>query len=93
MMQQNLGTLVHFSRGIKTSNDNRFLFKENNGKDYYKVIRGRNIKAYRIDYDNEYIWYRPDLMKEKAGCLPHTKELFLTPEKIITQRVNSSGQL
>ena len=32
-------------------------------------------------------------MKEKAGCLPHTKELFLTPAKIITQRVNSSGQL
>ena len=88
-----LGDIVHFSRGIKTSNDTRFLFKENKGQDYYKVIRGRNIKAYRIDYDNEYIWYRPDLMKEKAGCLPHTKELFLTPEKIITQRVNSSGQL
>ncbi|MBS3999558.1 MAG: Eco57I restriction-modification methylase domain-containing protein [Desulfobulbaceae bacterium] len=88
-----LGEIIHFSRGIKTSNDSRFLFKENKGEDYYKVIRGRNIKAYRIDYDNEYIWYRPDLMKEKAGCLPHTKELFLTPEKIITQRVNSSGQL
>lgn len=88
-----LGDIVRFSRGIKTSNDRRFLFKENKGKDYYKIIRGRNIKAYRIDYDNEYIWYRPDLMKEKAGCLPHTKELFLTPEKIITQRVNSSGQL
>jgi hypothetical protein len=88
-----LGDIVHFSRGIKTSNDDRFLFKEAKGEDYYKVIRGRNIKAYRIDYDTEYIWYRPDLMKEKAGCLPHTKELFLTPEKIITQRVNSSGQL
>ena len=61
--------------------------------DYYKIIRGRNIKAYRIDYDNEFIWYRPDLMKEKAGCLPHTKELFLATEKIITQRINSSGQL
>jgi adenine-specific DNA-methyltransferase len=88
-----LGDIVHFSRGIKTSNDKRFLFNENKGTDYYKVIRGRNIKAYRIDYYNEFIWYRPDLMKEKVGCLPHTKELFLTPEKIITQRVNSSGQL
>jgi adenine-specific DNA-methyltransferase len=88
-----LGDIIHFSRGIKTSNDNRFLFRENKGDDYYKVIRGRNIKAYKIDYDNEYIWYRPDLMKEKAGCLPHTKELFLTSEKIITQRINSSGQL
>jgi len=89
----NLGDIIHFSRGIKTSDDKRFLFFENKGQDYFKVIRGRNIKAYRIDYDNEYIWYRPDLMKEKAGCLPHTKELFLLTEKIITQRVNSSGQL
>jgi adenine-specific DNA-methyltransferase len=88
-----LGEIIHFSRGIKTSNDKRFLFKETNGDDYYKVIRGRNIKAYRIDFDTEYIWYRPDLMKEKVGCLPHTKEMFLVPEKIITQRVNSSGQL
>ncbi len=88
-----LGNIIHFSRGIKTSDDKRFLFYENKGNDYYKVVRGRNIKAYRIDYENEYIWYRPDLMKEKAGCLPHTKELFLVSEKIITQRVNSSGQL
>jgi adenine-specific DNA-methyltransferase len=90
---KNLGEILHFSRGIKTSNDSRFLFKEKKNNEYFKVIRGRNIKAYKIVYDNEYIWYRPDLMKEKAGCLPHTKELFLTKEKIITQRVNSSSQL
>ena len=88
-----LGDIVHFSRGVKTSNDKRFLSKENEGDDYYKVVRGRNIKAYRINYNGEYLWYRPDLMKEKAGCLPHTKDMFLAPEKIVTQRVNSSGQL
>ncbi|MDX1760684.1 MAG: TaqI-like C-terminal specificity domain-containing protein [Christiangramia sp.] len=88
-----LGDIIHFSRGIKTSNDKKFLFKEDKGEDFYKIIRGRNIKAFRIDYDDEYIWYRPDLMKEKTGSLPHTKEVFLAPEKIITQRVNSSGQL
>jgi len=88
-----LGEIVHFSRGIKTSNDKRFLFKEKINNEYYRIIRGRNIKAYQINFDNEFIWYRPDLMKEKIGSLPHTKELFLAPEKIITQRVNSSGQL
>jgi len=88
-----LGDVIHFSRGIKTSNDKRFLFNENKGEDFYKVVRGRNIKAYKTDYDNEFIWYRPDLMKEKDGCLPHTKELFLVSEKIVIQRVNSSGQL
>ncbi len=88
-----LGDIIHFSRGIKTSDDKRFLFFENKEENFYKVVRGRNIKAYRIDYNNEFIWYRPDLMKEKAGCLPHTKELFIVSEKIITQRVNSSSQL
>ncbi|MBT3209832.1 MAG: N-6 DNA methylase [Bacteroidetes bacterium] len=88
-----LDYLLRFTRGIKTSNDKRFLYLEKKDEDYKKVIRGRNIKAYRTDFVGEYVWYRPDLMKEKVGCLPHTKELFEVPEKLITQRVNSSGQL
>ena len=46
-----------------------------------------------MNWANEYIWYRPDLMREKVGCLPHTKSFFEVPEKLITQRVNSSMQL
>jgi hypothetical protein len=88
-----LDSLLRFTRGIKTSNDKRFLHFEKKDDDYKKIIRGRNIKAYRIDFAGEYIWYRPDLMREKVGCLPHTKELFEVPEKLITQRINSSGQL
>jgi adenine-specific DNA-methyltransferase len=42
---KNLGEILHFSRGIKTSNDSRFLFKEKKNNEYFKVIRGRNIKA------------------------------------------------
>jgi hypothetical protein len=32
-------------------------------------------------------------MREKVGCVPHTKEFFEVPEKLVTQRVNSSYQL
>ena len=88
-----LDSLLRFTRGIKTSNDKRFLHFEKKDGEYKRVIRGRNIKAYRTDFVGEYVWYRPDLMREKVGCLPHTKELFEVPEKLITQRVNSSGQL
>jgi len=88
-----LETVLQFSRGIKTRNDTRFVLKERKDDTCYKVYRGRNIKRYSINWDNEYIWYRPDLMKEKVGCLPHSKELFEVPEKLITQRVNSSMQL
>lgn len=88
-----LSDIIDFSRGIKTSNDKRFISNIKNNNEYKKVYRGRNIKAYTLNWANEYVWYRPDLMREKVGCLPHTKEFFEVPEKLITQRVNSSMQL
>jgi len=89
-----LSSIIEFSRGIKTSDDGRFLTKEKkNSNEYVKVYRGKNIKAFSINWGGEYIWYRPDLMREKVGCLPHTREFFEVPEKLVTQRVNSSMQL
>jgi len=88
-----LESVLQFTRGIKTSDDNRFVAKSKINDEYKKVFRGRNIKAYQMNWDNEWIWYRPDLMREKVGCLPHTKDLFEVKEKLITQRVNSSMQL
>ena len=64
-----------------------------NYNDCKKVYRGRNIKAYQLNWAGEYLWYRPDLMREKVGCVPHSKEFFEVPEKLVTQRVNSSYQL
>ena len=88
-----LESVIQFTRGIKTSNDKRFIHKERKNRDYRKLFRGKNIKAYSLHWSGEYIWYRPDLMREKVGCLPHSKKLFEVPEKLITQRVNSSMQL
>ena len=88
-----LKDIIKFSRGIKTSDDKRFIHNECLGIDYKKVFRGKNIKAYSLNWGGEYVWYRPDLMREKVGCLPHTKDFFEVPEKLVTQRVNSSMQL
>lgn len=84
---------VKFSRGIKTSNDSRFIHSEKKNEDYKKVYRGKNIKGYQLNWGGEFIWYRPDLMKEKVGSVSYTKEFFEVPEKLVTQRVNSSMQL
>jgi hypothetical protein len=91
--QKKLGDVISFSRGIKTSNDSRFILKSMLNSDCKKIYRGKNIKAYSKEWGGEYIWYRPDLMKEKVGCLPHSKAFFEVPEKLITQRVNSSMKL
>ncbi len=80
-----LGDIIHFSRGVKTSNDKKFIFKNKRNNDCYKLLRGRDIKRYSIKFNNSFLWYRPDLMKEKKGCLVHTKDDFLQPEKIILQ--------
>lgn len=88
-----LENIIKFSRGIKTSDDSRFISMEPINDDYKKVFRGKNIKAYELNWNGEYIWYRPDLMKEKIGSVSYSKEFFEVPEKIITQRVNSSMKL
>jgi type I restriction-modification system DNA methylase subunit len=88
-----LEKIIKFSRGIKTSDDKRFIHNILKNNEYKSVYRGKNIKAYSLIWNGEYIWYRPDLMKEKVGCLPHSRDFFEVPEKLITQRVNSSMQL
>ena len=88
-----LEKIISFSRGIKTSDDNRFLFPSKKNNDCFKIYRGRNIKAYQLNWEKEWVWYRPDLMKEKVGSLSHSKEFFEVPEKLVTQRINSSMQL
>ena len=88
-----LSDFIRFSRGIKTSDDKRFIINEQRNSDCKKVYRGRNLKAYQLNWNGEYIWYRPYLMRQKVGCVPHTKEFFEVPEKLVTQRVNSSRQL
>jgi adenine-specific DNA-methyltransferase len=88
-----LQNIISFSRGIKTSDDTRFILSEKKNMDCSKIFRGRNIKAFQLNWEKEWVWYRPDLMKEKVGCLPHSRSFFEVPEKIITQRVNSSMQL
>ena len=91
--KRRLGSILQFTRGIKTSNDKRFISTVKKDSDSFKVFRGKNIKRYYLKWGGEYIWYKPDKMREKVGCLPHTKELFQVKEKLITQRVNSSFKL
>lgn len=88
-----LETIIQFSRGIKTSDDGRFIHTSAKNKEYKKVFRGKNIKGFEMNWNGEYVWYRPDLMKEKVGSVSYTKEFFEVPEKLVTQRVNSSMQL
>lgn len=83
-----LEKVLKFTRGIKTSDDKRFVSDKPFKEESYPLIRGRDVSKWRYVLNGEYIWYKPNLMREKVGCLPHTKNLFEVKKKLILQRIS-----
>ena len=82
-----LKDIATFTLGIKTSNDKKFISAEKFKEDSYRLIRGRNFKRYSKPVSEEWIWYRPDLFKEKVGSGPRKLDYFIVPQKILIQDV------
>lgn len=80
-----LKDIVSFSLGIKTSDDKRFIFNEKKDDDCYLFLRGRNIQRWGKPTNNEYLWYRPDLITQKPGGRPRVFENFSVDKKIVIQ--------
>ena len=80
-----LGEIASFSLGIKTSDDKRFIFEEKKDDDCYLFLRGRNIKRWNIPQNDEWLWYKPDLICEKPGGRPRVFENFVVDKKIVIQ--------
>lgn len=89
-----LKDIVSFSLGIKTSDDKRFIFNEKKDDDCYLFLRGRNIQRWGKPTNNEYLWYRPDLITQKPGGRPRVFENFTVDKKIVIQdmavRINAT---
>ncbi|UOE41324.1 BREX-1 system adenine-specific DNA-methyltransferase PglX [Chryseobacterium suipulveris] len=87
-----LGEIADFSLGIKTSDDNRFIFDRKIDDSSYPILRGRNITRYYYSEPTEWIWYKPELITQKAGGRPRILENFLH-QKIyiqdISKRINA----
>lgn len=82
-----LGEIASFSLGIKTSNDKRFIFSERKDDDCYLFLRGRNIKRWCKPENNEWLWYKPELICEKPGGRPRIFENFVVDKKIVIQDI------
>ena len=80
-----LGDIASFSLGIKTSDDKRFVFEEKKDDDCYLFLRGRNIKRWNNPQNDEWLWYKPDLIIEKPGGRPRIFENFVVDKKIVIQ--------
>lgn len=84
-----LGSIADFTLGIKTSDNNRFIKNQPFSSDSYELIKGENVDIrYNCPTSSKWIWYRPDLMKQKKGAGPRKLEYFTVDSKIVVQDVN-----
>jgi methylase of polypeptide subunit release factors len=82
-----LDDYVKFSLGIKTSNDKKFILNENIDTNCVKLIRGKDVAKYKINYQQKWIWYRPELMVKKKGAGVRNKNIFNVSKKIIIKDI------
>ena len=80
-----LGEIASFSLGIKTSDDKRFVFEKKKDDDCFLFLRGRNIKRWNNPQNDEWLWYKPELISEKPGGRPRIFENFVVDKKIVIQ--------
>jgi len=83
-----LGEIATFGLGIKTSDNDRFVLNYKKDNKCFKVLRGKDIDSYSINWSNLWIWYEPTLMMEKTGAGPRRKEYFIH-EKLLIRDVDN----
>lgn len=69
---------VDFFYGLKTADDKKFITNNPPNKtDYKKLLRRSDVGRYVINFNNEYVYYRPDLMiKNKSTARPGEPKRF-----------------
>ena len=84
---ERLGDFIEFFYGLKTGDDDKFIFDEPKNKDCMKLIRSKDIGRYILCFDKKYVWYVPDLMtKNKSTARPGDRARF-EAKKIIVARM------
>lgn len=85
-----LGDLVVFLYGLKTADDEKFIFGERKNDDCKRLLRSKDVGRYSKIYSGEYVWYVPNIMrKNKKTARPGDKERFES-DKIIVARMGKS---
>lgn len=84
---EKLDSFVDFVYGLKTGDDEKFIFDTSKNKECKKLLRSKDIGRYSGIFRGEYVWYVPELMiKNKKTARPGDKERF-EKEKIIVARM------
>ncbi|MCK5122579.1 MAG: N-6 DNA methylase [Candidatus Pacebacteria bacterium] len=77
--------------GLRTGDDNKFLKGKFDNKDDKKLLRGRNVGRYYLKWNNEYVWYKPELMKVKQAAAPKEAKIFENKEKLLIRMITGDA--
>ena len=84
----NLGQIASFSLGIKTADNERFVHDRKESKSDQRVLRGRDIYRYRVEFGGLWLRYIPDEIKKLHGARPRDPRSFLRREKIVLREIS-----
>ncbi len=86
-----LDSMYNLIGWIRTGDDARFIGVNIDSSDSKKLIRWRDFSRYHSSWNGEYIWYRPDLMKEKQAAAPKESKLFEVNKKILIRMISGEN--
>jgi methylase of polypeptide subunit release factors len=87
-----LGDVGEIVGGLRTGDDKNFLKDKLDNPDDKKLLRGRNVSRYCLEWDGEYVWYKPELMKVKQAAAPKESKVFEAEEKLLIRMI-TDGEL
>ncbi|MFX0063473.1 MAG: Eco57I restriction-modification methylase domain-containing protein [Candidatus Hermodarchaeota archaeon] len=79
-----LGKILDTRQGIIVGNEKEWVVKNPTNSKYKKVLRGKNIDRYAINFNNNYVFYDHSML-----VAAREERIFLEKEKILTQHVSS----
>jgi hypothetical protein len=79
-----IDSVFDISFGLKTGDDEQFLTHDKANDSHRRLLRGENVDRYRINYQGEYVWYVPELMRRnRPTARPGTSERFEQPKVLV----------
>lgn len=78
-----LGKICTIYQGIITGNNKKYLTENPNGKKWEKIIRGRDIGRYSLNYGGMYVYFDPKVLWSNTN-----RKMFEIPEKLISRQTS-----
>ncbi|MEI7900988.1 MAG: TaqI-like C-terminal specificity domain-containing protein, partial [bacterium] len=82
-----LGDIVTVDFGLKTGDDEKFVGAKRESSEYKKLVSSRSIGRYCLDWEGQWVWYRPDLMRANKGTARPGETARFERDKVVLSRM------